>query len=744
MLEESFGVKERRACRVVGHPRSTQRLEVNLPSDDEQELRRWLVAFAKEHPRWGRGAHQHRRREGHRVNKKRVQRLWRLEGLKVPYRKRKKPLRGLGVHVGAMSPIRPNAVWTMDFQFDETRDGKQLKLLNIADIFTRECLTITVERSITADDLTKVLDELVAERGAPAYLPCEFGLALAPSLIEPVPGREMTLGGRIPRMLSERLDFHWSITVATNPGNSQSVEARFPSWFGGNDFIDASTDAGVHPSLIDAPTKRWAIETVENHFSSPPNLVVHTPLKRNGVTDNWDFLDSLLEERPQFSLSTEDLAREVQRIQELPAHGYTSIIDATITAVSLVPLQDLKSAVTEAYETLIAIVDADGSHVFPELSISHVSFSPFLIRRATWARALLRVEEEPTLLTTKPTSVGNELLFGTGIHLSSDLLITRDAYLAPLFLCLSPWTWCFKCPRTSGVIIFDFGRQIIGRGSNASELLHTFLPPGPPQSGPAPQISQSSTANTLKWWVRQTDLLLATVTDFANFGDRSGVYEPRRHVEALLTVEQLGRRIQGIFAHNRDISTQRALSFEALDVLEGLGVVKFIQACTLSHAESTLKDLESNLPADVCDLLLPRAREAIDALRDIPKGFFMSSDNTGCGMELPSKEGVSHDRNVLRRGRRSLPSSRKKWASRIHTFCQVRDKAAPNFVERSHWRSRSRHRVPAVPLLALYFGPSRIASLLIIQRSRVPTQEDVRRSRTNNQMMKPPRAAEKF
>jgi putative transposase len=176
MLEETFGVSERRACRVVGQPRSTQRHEVELPDDDEQELRRWLVAFAKEHPRWGwQRAYQHRRREGHRVNKKRIQRLWRLEGLQVPYRKRTKPLRGIGVHVGAMSPIRPNAIWAMDFQFDETRDGKQLTLLNVADIFTRECLTITVERSITADDVATVLDELVAEHGVPAYLRMDNG-----------------------------------------------------------------------------------------------------------------------------------------------------------------------------------------------------------------------------------------------------------------------------------------------------------------------------------------------------------------------------------------------------------------------------------------------------------------------------------------------------------------------------------------------------------------------------------------
>ena len=53
MPEEMFGASERKACRAMGQPRSTQRLDCPLPSDDEQELRRWLVAFAKEHPRWG-------------------------------------------------------------------------------------------------------------------------------------------------------------------------------------------------------------------------------------------------------------------------------------------------------------------------------------------------------------------------------------------------------------------------------------------------------------------------------------------------------------------------------------------------------------------------------------------------------------------------------------------------------------------------------------------------------------------
>jgi hypothetical protein len=117
------------------------------------------------------------------------------------------------------------------------------------------------------------------------------------------------------------------------------------------------------------------------------------------------------------------------------------------------------------------------------------------------------------------------------------------------------------------------------------------------------------------------------------------MYEPRLQVEYLLSIEQLGRRIQGSFAHDRDISTQRALSFEALDTLEGLGIVTFQQACTLSHAESTLRRLEAELPNDVAELLLPRARDAVDALRGVPKGFFGSALKSG-GMELPSNSGV--------------------------------------------------------------------------------------------------------
>jgi putative transposase len=176
MLQAKFGASERLACRAVGQPRSTQRLAPPVPSDDELALRQFLREFSTTRPRWGwRRAAVAARAEGWRVNDKRIHRLWRDEGLRVPHKKRKKRLRGIGVGVGAMRPIRPNAVWAGDFQFDQTRDGRTIKILNVIDEFTREALVTEVDRSIDADRVVALLDKIAGERGYPAYVRFDNG-----------------------------------------------------------------------------------------------------------------------------------------------------------------------------------------------------------------------------------------------------------------------------------------------------------------------------------------------------------------------------------------------------------------------------------------------------------------------------------------------------------------------------------------------------------------------------------------
>ena len=176
VLRERFGVSERRACTVVGIHRSTMRLAPPPLSTEEAELRAWLRRFSTDRPRWGwRRAAKMARRAGWTVNNKRIRRLWREEGLRVPQRRKKKRLTGIGVVVGAMSPIRPNVIWAMDFQFDTTADGRTLKMLNVIDEFTREALAIHVDRCIDADGVVAVLDHLALQRGVPAYVRFDNG-----------------------------------------------------------------------------------------------------------------------------------------------------------------------------------------------------------------------------------------------------------------------------------------------------------------------------------------------------------------------------------------------------------------------------------------------------------------------------------------------------------------------------------------------------------------------------------------
>jgi putative transposase len=131
-----------------------------------------LRKLSEERPRWGyRRAHGHLLSEGFSLNRKRVQRIWREEGLRVPAKVKKR--RRLGESTTAVDRLRaeyPNHVWALDYQHDATDDGRELKFLNVVDEFTREALAIEVDRTINAEETVRVLERLAAERGAPANI----------------------------------------------------------------------------------------------------------------------------------------------------------------------------------------------------------------------------------------------------------------------------------------------------------------------------------------------------------------------------------------------------------------------------------------------------------------------------------------------------------------------------------------------------------------------------------------------
>ena len=169
-------MSERKACQVLDQPRSAQRYEAR-PRDDEPKLIERMRSLARQRPRFGyRRIGALLRREAWRASDTRVLRLWRREGLKVPQRKRKR--RHLGVSENGCDRRRAehkDHVWCWDFVFDRTASGNQLKWLSIVDEYTRECLTLKVDRSITSQDVIDTLAELFAMRGVPRCIRSDNG-----------------------------------------------------------------------------------------------------------------------------------------------------------------------------------------------------------------------------------------------------------------------------------------------------------------------------------------------------------------------------------------------------------------------------------------------------------------------------------------------------------------------------------------------------------------------------------------
>jgi putative transposase len=169
-------VSQRRACNVLGQCRSTQRRTPAVP-DDEPRLVARMVELASEYGRYGyRRVGALLRTEGFAVNHKRVERLWRREGLKVPQRQ---PRRGrLWLNDGSCVRLRPERkdhVWSYDFVQARTRDGRAFRMLNVIDEYTRECLAIDVARKLKADDVLERLSDLFVRRGVPAHIRSDNG-----------------------------------------------------------------------------------------------------------------------------------------------------------------------------------------------------------------------------------------------------------------------------------------------------------------------------------------------------------------------------------------------------------------------------------------------------------------------------------------------------------------------------------------------------------------------------------------
>jgi putative transposase len=193
-LGENYGISQRRIGRVMGRSRSTLRY-CRTPRAGEPALTREIKRLARRHPRYGyRRVHAMLIRRGWTVNLKRVRRLWNELGLRRPLRLRKAkklgPKPGVSVNSCVAQPARfKNDVWTCDFIHDRTSDGRPLKWLTLVDEYTRECLVLHAEASMTGADVRRIVARVVGRRGSPTRIRSDNGSEfICAALVDWLPG----------------------------------------------------------------------------------------------------------------------------------------------------------------------------------------------------------------------------------------------------------------------------------------------------------------------------------------------------------------------------------------------------------------------------------------------------------------------------------------------------------------------------------------------------------------------------
>ena len=220
-----FRLSERRACKLLGADRSSYRYESR--PDRNVELREALLELAQQKPRYGyRRLHAVLCRRGHEVNVKRVYRLYSEAGLAVRRRRRKRLVRD---PLASARLLRVNQEWAMDFIVDGLANGRMVRILSVVDAYTRECLALEADTSLGSGRVTRVLEQLIAERGLPESVRSDNGpefcsrrmLAWAEdrrvALVHIQPGRPMQ-NGHVEsfhgRFRDECLNVSWFRTLA--------------------------------------------------------------------------------------------------------------------------------------------------------------------------------------------------------------------------------------------------------------------------------------------------------------------------------------------------------------------------------------------------------------------------------------------------------------------------------------------------------------------------------------------------
>jgi len=260
------------------------------------------------------------------------------------------------------------------------------------------------------------------------------------------------------------------------------------------------------------------------------------------------------------------------------------------------------------------------------------------------------VEHDPLLAQgdiahLQKASASGDPVFASSENLTSGIYML-DAYIGPLVGAMSPAVWAFNVPRSIGVVVFSIGRALSGTRSHASELLQVIPVQGADEAIEFNDLAVDSAAAAIKWWGDRLNDLFAVASDPAVFTDRDGAYVPSKHLHAILSIEQLFRRVSSIQTSHRDSNARRVLLFTVLDTVERLTGKKIEQLCKLRFAEDTLEAVRQSMSPSAQAILIPAAERSVTALRGVQDGFFLARQMGAETVDIPDSKGVLNPQSL--------------------------------------------------------------------------------------------------
>lgn len=416
------------------------------------------------------------------------------------------------------------------------------------------------------------------------------------------------------------------LCVAKDPPTRARI--TLPSWISGGNpkHLLAESDYRSRPD----GSGSFFVQTNESYRRQRPDLVwLRTLAKPGDVSARWDDLAHL---RERVEVAESDRWETILERRKLKAEKSGALLDGINywrLLLYALPIRDLPVQSRDFVDYLDPVRSTEDPETgpFPNTGVHLIEVSPALVHRLKIPSVWLRIEQDARLgggdvSHIKASNANDEHIFASSAGLYDGAMMF-DAYIAPLLAAGTPAIWAINIVRSFGSLIFSLGTFISGTEGDAAEMLQLITIPGASEVVNFPRLTASAAHGALQWWTERLNLLFSVLSDLSTFTNTEGDYRPAKHLEALLTIEQIFRRMTSMLVAHRDTNARRTLLFTILDSLVGVRGTNLLTMCTLSHATKVLADLDASLPADAAEILLPAARRAVDALRTMQDGFFI-------------------------------------------------------------------------------------------------------------------------